>query len=413
LGNVEEFIRANERLWEIIESHRREIPSAVKAHGYMYELVSSVFRASAAFLRELVSRAPSLSHLPKASLLGLHALMYQGMELVARLMREDHTWEEKHLADAFGLSVEGLRECMFETFQLCAMHMGRPTWWKHYRERCSAYWKRGAILPHLGALLLSVSDNPPEPAPRLICSNALVPWILGVIRDMSTGSVGAGAIGVVGASIGRGKTTTLYYTLRSAIYSIAPELSPEELDRLVSSLMLLDAEDFIEALEALAEAGVKAPVLVVDNASVLFPKQWASFGGEVRRFFLRMNTVIDLLRGVCGAVIFVANAPGELASFVRNVATINISGREEPGIKTYSVTVFTWKRPTLRVREGEEAVRMKERIASVYVYPLLKLPQELYSRDLRVKVEVIKRTLRERRKEEKGGAEEAVSGVNS
>jgi len=413
LGNVEEFIRANKRVWEFIENSRIGIPRLTRIHGHMYELVSSIFRASVSFTRELVSKIPSLSHLPRASLLGLHAVMYQYITLVLDLVREDTTTEERYLAEVLGMSVDDLRNCLLETFKLVTQHMERATRWDYYREACSAYWKRGALLPHLGALLINTSENPPEPAPRPICVNALVPWILGVIRDLTTGSIGAGAIGILGASIGRGKTTTIYYTLRTILYSLnptpgktssrAPGVS-EEIDELVSKLILLDAEDFLDTLQALSDLGVKAPILVVDNASVLFPKQWIKYGGTLHKFFLNMNTVIDLLRGVCGAVIFVANAPGELASFIRNTATLNISGREETGIKTYSVTVYTWKRPTLRIRSGEETVRMKEKIASVYAYPLLKLPQEIYKKDLQVKVEIIKRktleatkTLREKR----------------
>jgi hypothetical protein len=406
--DFEKFINAQQKIWEWINKiGPGGVGKVARQIGHAYDTLMAVFRASAAFTREVASKTPRLKHLPRASLLGLYALMYHDRCLLSELLKTTPQSDEATLAEFFGLSVEDLRDCLTQSYVTLSYHAEIEFWRRLLEDKCVSYWKRGAVLPHIGSLLIHSSEKPPNAPPRLICVNALVPWILGVLRDLSTGSLGAGSIAVVGASIGRGKTTTLYYSLRSALYALNPAVKPTpklpetmadvrtEVDDVIPYLMLFNPEDFLDAVRALADSGMKAPILVVDNASILFPKQWIKATGELHRFYLNMNTVIDLLRGVCGAVIFVANAPNELASFIRNAATINITGREEPGIKTYSVTIYTWKRPTLRIREEEEQVKMREKIASIYVYPLLKLPQEIYKLDLKVKIETITKKTQE------------------
>jgi len=392
MGSVEDFVKASREIWGFIEKNQLKLQRLVQVYGYMYARISTMFNVSTAFTKELASKIPQLAHLTKASLLGLHAAMYHDIGLVAELIDEKgYVVDEVSLSEVLGLSVEDMRVCLLQSFG--AMLSGDSLTHRIYageREICSAYWKRGVLLPHLGVLLIEVSKNPPKTPPRLIGVNALVPWILGVLRDLASGSLGAGSIAIVSASIGKGKTTTLYYTIRSVLNALSPGSSHDEL---TSKLIILDAEEFLDILQALVDSEVKAPIIVVDNASVLFPKQWFKLGGAMVKFYLNMNTIIDLLRGVCGATIFVANAPGEISSFVRNAATMNIVGREESGIRAYSTTLFTWKRPVLKIREEEETVKLREKIASVYVYPLLKLPREIYERDLEVKVKVIKSTV--------------------
>jgi hypothetical protein len=413
--DVDRFVEAQKRVWGWIEGAGvGKISTLAKQLGSAYDKLVHVFKASMVFTAEVASKHPGLRHAPRLSLLGLHVAMYHTPAPVLDLVEDDETPEERTLSEILGLDTEDLRDCLVASFasitRLAGLREGKLGEWS---DKCDSYWRRGVVLPHLGALLHHRSGDPPRPSPRLIATNALVPWLLNVLRDMASGSTGAGSIAVVGASIGKGKTTTLYYTLRSVLYALHPvATSPgetmmdvkTEADEVIPYVMLLDPYDFLTAVQALAESGVKAPILVVDNASVIFPKQWVRIGGPMHKFYLRMNTVIDLLRGVCGAVIFVANAPDELASFIRNAASINISGREEPGIKGYSVTVYTWRRPSLRVSADEERVKMRERIASVYAYPLLKLPQELYARDLKVKLETIARETVEAIKQLKEGA---------
>ena len=399
MGAAMDFLRANKAVWKAISVNPPErVTWLLKSYSRHYDLQVSLFRAAAATAKELTAKNHAVVHLGKAALLGLHAVMFHDEQLANKLLDLDTTSEERFLAEVLGMDVDLLRECMYECFY-SAVHGVRETW-KHGKSRamdrpladiCEAYWKHGVLLHHVGSLLASQQLSGTA---RSICSNALVPWVLSIIRDLSTGSVGAGSIAVFGASIGRGKTTTIFYTLRSVLLALDPTMSVEEAERVASGLIILDPEDFFDVITELAEREEKAALMVVDNASAVFPKQWFKMSGDAHKLFINANTIIDMLRAVSGATIFVANAPGEIASFVRNAATLNVSGREAD-LKTYSVTVYTWKRPTLRVRGKEEEVRMKEKIASVYAYPLLKLSDELYKKDLEVKAKIVARKARE------------------
>jgi hypothetical protein len=140
-------------------------------------------------------------------------------------------------------------------------------------------------------------------------------------------------------------------------------------------------------------------------------------GGAASRLFLSANALIDLIRGVSGATIFVANAPDELASFVRRASTLNIRG-VDLDIRSYSATLFTERAEILAPSEKEgrqKLVRSVEKPAAAYVYPLLKLPPTLYVKDLQVKKEDIAKILGEIKRIQTGEAsttwgEEGSSG---
>jgi hypothetical protein len=405
VGRVEDFLSANREVLRIVEDIVKrnkggELTRAVKMYERAYGVLWWIFRASADLAREISSVKPAVTNTLKLSRLGLHVAMFQDYRFVEKLVTEvDKTDEEEVYSELLGIPPDDLRLCL-EASYVTAMRGGHwvPSEIKttpspgmtpiHRPQYCRPYWKRGFMLPHLGSLVVAISESPFEGIPRRGAVNALVPWLLGVVRDIASGSPGAGSIGIVGASIGMGKTTTLYYTLR-AVLSMLGVSDP---DSSASKLILLDPADFLDLVQVLSEREEKVPILVVDNASAVFPKHWHRIGGELHKFFLHMNTVIDMLRAISGATIFVANAPDELASFIRNTATINIRG-DEDDIKTYKVTLFTWKKRHIQVRREGEVLRKVERIASVYVYPLLKLPQEVYKRDLEVKRQVSRREL--------------------
>jgi hypothetical protein len=421
VGRVEDFLSANREVLRVIEesvkrSGGKELTRAVKIYERVYGVLWWIFRASASLAGEISSVKPAVTNTLKLARLGLHVAMFQDKSFIDKLIDEvDKTDEEEVYSELLGIPVDDLRLCL-EASYVTAMRGGHwspveiattpaPGRIPIYRPQyCTPYWKRGFMLPHLGSLVAAISENPFEGVPRRGVINALVPWLLGVVRDIASGSPGAGSIGIVGASIGMGKTTTLYYTLRAVLST----LGVSDPDSSASKLILLDPADFLDLVQVLSEREEKVPIVVVDNASAVFPKHWHRIGGEMHKFFLHMNTVIDMLRAVSGATVFVANAPDELASFIRNAATINIGG-DEDDIKTYKVTLFTWKKRHIQVRREGEFLRKVERIASVYVYPLLKLPQEVYKRDLEVKRQVSKRELvkaiesAKRALEERGG----------
>ena len=425
MGRVEDFLSASREVLRIVEDAVKrnrggELTRVVKMYERAYGILWWIFRVSADLAREISSAKPAFTNTLRLSRLGLHVAMFQDYSFVKKLIAEvDKTDEEEVYSELLGIPVDELRLCL-EASYVTAMWGDH---WKpteiatiplpgstpiHRPQYCRPYWKRGFMLPHLGSLVVAISESPFEGIPRWGVTNALVPWLLGVVRDIASGSPGAGSIGIVGASIGMGKTTTLYYTLRAVLAT----LGVSDPDSSASKLILLDPADFLDLVQVLSEREEKVPIVVVDNASALFPKHWHTIGGELHRFFLHMNTVIDMLRAISGATVFVANAPDELASFIRNVATINIGG-DEDDIKMYKVTLFTWKKRRIQVKKEGEVLRRVERIASVYVYPLLKLPQEVYKRDLEVKRQVSKRELvkaiesAKRALEERGGKKRA------
>ena len=366
--------------------------------GYMsegIERVESIVRSLLSQFRASIAASGRVggvlgSAMRKVSPLGLHAFMFHDERLLRRVLEAPYARpHEPALAERLGMPVEDMRECLryvFETRSLRhVLRMVGEDGGDDIAEGCNAYRRLGLAVPHMGFILKS--DPGVEGSPGGVSYTALTPWVLSIIYAMATGSLGAGSVAVVGASVGRGKTTTIYYTLRSVLELLG---HPDPGDA-ASKLILLDPFEFLDVAQGLAERGEKAVVTVVDNASALFPKQWSRIGG-LQRFFVSMNAVIDMIRSMSAVTIFVANAPNELASFVRNIATMRVVG-EEADVKPYTATIFTWRTVKLRVGQREEELVKREKLASVYVYPLLKLPSNLYRHDLEVKQEVNRREL--------------------
>ena len=371
-------------MWRAVEASGAEsIAQRRHALARAFGLAVDAFRAFAAYANYV---SASNQVLPKAlvsdAVVGLHAVTNLDHGFLLKAVAEASSPTVRNLGRLLKMDPGDMLDCLEESLRTLET-TGHPT-----DRKCLDYWSRGAFLAHVGAGLTDAGVSEGLPAPVVL--NALMPWILGVVKDIAYGSEAAGSIAVLGASIGQGKTTTLYYTFTSVLKLLG---TPEP-KATASKLILLDPRDFLDALQLVLEAGEKIPLLAVDNASVLFPKHWVRMGGEWARYFHRMNTVVDLLRSVCGVAIFVANAPDELASFVRNVATLNIRGVPYRH-RLYSVTVFTYRRAGLVMRYGvdEEVLRTKQQISSVYAFPLLKLPPGMYLRDLESKREVTRSEL--------------------
>lgn len=379
-------MRVSAEIYTYIEKNGEKIHNAGRSIAKTLDILTTMFEVQSSVSKEVVVSKPVLGRtMVRDALIGLHIAMYHEPVLVERLCNESVTKTDEDLSDVLGEPVDVLRECLMYSYEraLTRAETGEIT---HLRDTCMTYWRKGLMLPHLGGLARDLGLR--EGVPRSIAANALVPWILNIIKDMALGGAGAGSIAVMGAGIGLGKTSTIYHTLRSVLAAMGHP-APESI---ADKFLLLDPYDFLTALNALIEEDVKAPVLVVDNASALFPKQWVSMSGEIRKFFINVNMVINMLRASVGAVIFLSNGPEEIASFIRKNSTMNIIG-EAIDIKSYTTTVYTWLRPTLSMRPGEESLRKRQRIASVYVFPLLKLPLTLYVRDLEVKKEVNRKKL--------------------
>ena len=382
-----DFFVVNREVWERLKTDV-DLVTQTRRIDYVYKKLVSQFKAAVATGSEVGGTLGSAMR--KVSPLGLHAFMFHDREFFYRALKAPHAKPYEHaMAEMLRIPIRDLRECLryvFETQALRPLVSFTDDEGEDIAGECTRYRRLGLAVPHIGFI---ISENPGlRGSPGGVSYTALTPWVLSIIYAMATGSLGAGSVAVVGASVGRGKTTTLYYVLRSVLNV----LGHPEPDSAASKLIFIDPFKFVDVAQELVGRGEKAAILVVDNASALFPKHWVRLGGGWSRFYTHMNTLINMIRSMSAVTIFVANNPGELSSFVRNAATTNIAGAEAD-IKPFTATIFTWKAAKLRVSQREEELVKREKLASVYVYPLLKMPNNLYKHDLEVKMEVNKREL--------------------
>jgi len=192
MGVAEDFLRANREVWSLIEKHMEDpsrIMKAVKIYGYKYDLLINSFAVSNALAKDMsyFMNTP-VEHVKKLSTIGLHIAMFQSRKFINALISEAGVPKsnEIELGKAIGLQPDAMRECLEHCFD-SVLNATLPT-----MKECRAYWQRGAFLPHIGALAFAVSDKPPPGDPRIDVVNALVPWVLGIARDIVTGSHGAG-----------------------------------------------------------------------------------------------------------------------------------------------------------------------------------------------------------------------------
>ena len=392
-----EFLSVNRELVRRAEAEAGRLADAVRRVESLSREVTAQFRKAIFAGGRIGEGRPVLgSAVKRATFLGAHAFMFHDGRLLDRALESSHSEHEKELSDLLGFKhTEDMRACLryvFETLGVKQVLSFESSNLDSTRE-CEDYRRLGIGLSHLGLIL---RENPGIPgSPRAVSITPLVPWILRAIVNFARGDIGAGHIGSIEASIGRGKTTTIYYVIRSVLNL----LGHPDPDGATQMLIILDPVEFIEVSEYLAERREKVALSVVDNASIILPKQWASYGGELRKFFLKANTMISVIRGLCAVNIFVANAPGELASFVRNATVIRVEG-EAFDQDSLLVSVFTMRKTGVRVtaNTGEEKLIKKERLAAVYVHPFLKLPEPLYHRDMTAKLETIRKELKEAEK---------------
>ena len=392
-----EFLSVNRELMRRAEKEAGRLAGAVRRIESLTRELVAQFRKAIFAGGHIAEGRPVLgTAVKRATFLGVHAFMFHDVRLLDRALESSPSEHEKELSDLLGFKhTEDMRACLryvFETLGVKQVLSFESSNLDATRE-CEAYMKLGMAQPHLGLIL---RENPDIPgSPRAVSINPLVPWILRAIVNFARGDIGAGYIASVEASIGRGKTTTTYYTIRSVLNL----LGHPDPDGATQRLIILDPVEFIEVSESLAERREKVALSVVDNASIILPKQWASYGGELRKFFLRANTMVSVIRGLCAVNIFVANAPGELASFVRNATIVRFEG-EALDQDSLLVTAYVLRRAGIRVTAstGEEKLIKKERLATVYVYPFLKLPEPLYYKDITAKLETVRKELKEAEK---------------
>jgi hypothetical protein len=219
---------------------------------------------------------------------------------------------------------------------------------------------------------------------RELVFNQLVKWFLEVMRNIAYGSTGAGEIGVFGAHIGRGKTTTVFYSLKTALMTLG--FSEEKAEEYASKLIILDPDLTLDVLDAIVDSGVKVPFLIIDNASSSFPKHWVQLGGSLMRRLIRFNKILANIRALSGITLFIPNGPNEVASFIRSFSTLRIRGYKIDYIK-FDGSVFEIDKEVPALGVDENVVKTNI-IASIFIYPLIKMPDRMYNMDQEIKVVV-------------------------
>ena len=412
MASCSEFFDANLALWNLIMDAD---PSVLKETMSILRSKHRMLTLASISLSEYVSSYPVsfvFVGYNTLKLIGYHILAYHAPETVDSIIENAVDCNrELLLADNLGMKVEEMRRCLVavvEMFNNQVTPLNPP---KAIPGECSIYVKNGVFLFHLGILASCVEDyDRVQIAPRDIVYNSL---LYGVLNDLAAlkKAPGAGGIFTVQATIGRGKTTLVYHTLRSLLRILGA--SEAEADKIAKSLIILDSEEFLNVAEEVIERKIKVPVMIVDNASDVLTKYWTMYSGEMRKRYFRINRMFNSLRDMTSVMILIANAKDDLASFVRKKTTIDLVGYpvEHPG---FIITVFV--KPSAQLARSIRHHHIEERVIgvhgvdTVFVYPLLRLPGDLYKKDMEVKHAILEQVVRELRElREKQGGEEGES----
>jgi len=326
--------------------------------------------------------------------IGACALMYMHPRFIDELVSEaeiinDGLLNEKKIVQATNLkSVEDARICLRTFFNEMLFFSMNDNLSFSYVPECYRYYRSGLMLPHLGVLIHDSRrvDIGSIAHVRELVFNQLVIWFLEVMRNIAYGSTGAGEIGVFGAHIGRGKTTTVFYSLKTALMIIG--FSEEKAEEYASKLIILDPDLTLDVLDAIVESGVKVPFLIIDNASSAFPKHWVQLGGSQMKRLIRFNKILANIRALSGITLFIPNGPNEVASFIRSFATLRIRGYKIDYIK-FDGSVFETDKEVLSLSVDENVVKANI-VASIFIYPLIKMPDRMYNMDREIKTVVSK-----------------------
>jgi len=391
---VSEFLRVNSIVMERIKQTPVEIitkwienmnrgNSAILKQINQTKIVAS--RSKDTAIKELVVRR---------AYIGACALMYMHPWFIDELVSEAEVvryslLDERKIVQAVGMkSIEDARNCLKTFFyELLAYKMSNNLSFSYVPE-CFEYYKSGMLLPHLGVLIHDSRriDVGSISRVREYVYNRLVTWFLEVIRNIAYGSAGAGEIGVFGAHIGRGKTTTVFYSLKTVLMAIG--FSAEKAEEYASKLIILDPDLTLDVLDSVVNNGVKVPFLIIDNASSAFPKHWVQFGGSLTKRLIRFNKILANIRALSGITLFIPNGPNEVASFIRSFSTLRIRGYKIDYIK-FDGSVFEMNKEIPSLSMDENVVKTNI-IASIFIYPLIKMPNRIYNLDQEIKMTVSK-----------------------
>jgi len=245
-----------------------------------------------------------------------------------------------------------------------------------FREAYSVYTFLGMIVNEM-----VLNDQPPEaikyPITALsaeITAN-LISW-----RDRSSRL----GFQLVEGNLGLGKSTYVFMSILGAIRLLmgAPPVGWET--RIAPLMYMRSINDLIDVLEYFNDPYNKdlyIPLLVIEDASSTLPKYWAWEGRETIKKMKRVHELLINLRSRFANLIMIANSINSLASFARELMHIRYSAISmDVGMARHTVFVHNTKgrNPFLW---GWRSLKL---MGSV-VYPLNKLPREVYEADLAYK----------------------------
>lgn len=393
--DVSEFLRVNNIVMERIKQTPVEIitkwiENISKGNTTILSQINQV--------KSIVNQSKDIALKEKVvrrAYIGACALMYMHPRFVDELVSEAEVvsqglFNEKRIVQATNLkSVEDARNCLRTFFyEMTVSKKMNNNLSFSYVQECFDYYESGLLLPHLGVLIHDTRrvDIGSIARVREFVFNQLVKWFLEVMRNIAYGSTGAGEIGVFGAHIGRGKTTTVFYSLKTALMAIG--FSEEKAEEYASKLIILDPDLTMDVLDAIVDGGVKVPFLIIDNASSAFPKHWIQQGGSLMKRLIRFNKILANIRALSGITLFIPNGPNEVASFIRSYSTLRIKGYKIDYIK-FDGSVFEMDKEVLSLSVDENVVKTNI-VASIFIYPLIKMPDRMYNVDREIKVAVSK-----------------------
>ena len=177
--------------------------------------------------------------------------------------------------------------------------------------------------------------------------------------------------------IGRGKTT---YSVLSLIafmkligFNQAHNLSDEDLVRL---FRINELETFYYLLQESSKRKIRIPLLILDDVSDWLGPYWASSSNPIRSFYEKIREIIIYGRSDIGIMMLIANSKDDIASFVRKLIKLRLSDYIIHEVGT-TATAFYQIDPHEKKRKFDPLD-----IVDVFVFPIMRLPQQIYEEDL-------------------------------
>jgi len=264
----------------------------------------------------------------------------------------------------------------------------------------------GSLAPFviLGAIIheMILMDTPPE-----AIQYPITPLSAEIVSNILSWRQQSSKLGLqlVEGNLGMGKTTYVFMSVLGALRLLmdAPPVGWET--RLAPLIYLRSLDDLIDVLDYFNDPynrDLYIPLMVIEDASSTLPKYWAWEGKETITKMKKVHELLINLRSRFANLIMVANAYNSLASFARELVHIRYSAiNVDVGLVRHTLFAHNISRSRNPLLWGWSALRLMGAI----IYPLNKLPPEVYRRDLELKNKAMRRTASELRGQMQGGGE--------